>query len=210
MTNEPFIVSILSKGGFFVYPILACSIVALAIFLKKLFLTKNSNILPSLFLNKLNSLVSVGKISEAISLCKNSSNVYSNIAESILSSHSKTRREIEKIAEDEGARQVFRLSQSNELLGSLSNISTLLGLLGTISGMITVFQVISTQTVVDPPSLAGGISEALYTTALGLIVAIPIFVGYKFINNKVSEISNKLQEEALKLISELVRFTESK
>ena len=76
--------------------------------------------------------------------------------------------------------------------------------------MITVFQVISTQTVVDPPSLAGGISEALYTTALGLIVAIPIFVGYKFINNKVSEISNKLQEEALKLISELVRSTESK
>ena len=69
-------------------------------------------------INKLNSLVSVGKISEAISLCKNSSNVYSNIAESILSSQSKTRREIEKIAEDEGARQVFRLSQSNELLGS--------------------------------------------------------------------------------------------
>ena len=131
--------------------------------------------MPNLFLIKLKCLVSVGKISEAISLCKNSSNVYSNIAESILSSHSKTRREIEKIAEDEGARQVFRLSQSNELLGSLSNISTLLGLLGTISGMITVFQVISTQTVVDPPSLAGGISEALYTTALGLIVAIPIF-----------------------------------
>ena len=66
------------------------------------------------------------------------------------------------------------------MLGSLSNISTLLGLLGTISGMITVFQVISTQTVVDPPSLAGGISEALYTTAFGLLVAIPSFIGYKF------------------------------
>ncbi|MBT3475486.1 MotA/TolQ/ExbB proton channel family protein [bacterium] len=210
MTNEPFILSILSKGGFFVYPILACSVVALAIFLKKLFLTKDNNVLPKIFLNKLNNLVSLGKISEAIILCKNSNNVYSKVAQSILLSQGKTRKEIERIAEDEGARQVFRLSQSNDLLGALSNISTLLGLLGTISGMITVFQVISTQTVVDPPSLAGGISEALYTTALGLIVAIPIFIGYKFINNRVSEISNKLQEEAQKLISELVRIIESK
>lgn len=210
MTNEPFILSILSKGGFFVYPILACSVVALAIFLKKLFLTKDNNVLPKIFLNKLNNLVSLGKISEAIILCKNSNNVYSKVAQSILLSQGKTRKEIERIAEDEGARQVFRLSQSNDLLGALSNISTLLGLLGTISGMITVFQVISTQTVVDPPSLAGGISEALYTTALGLIVAIPIFIGYKFINNRVNEISNKLQEEAQKLISELVRIIESK
>ena len=166
--------------------------------------------MPKIFLNKLNNLVSLGKISEAIILCKNSNNVYSKVAQSILLSQGKTRKEIERIAEDEGARQVFRLSQSNDLLGALSNISTLLGLLGTISGMITVFQVISTQTVVDPPSLAGGISEALYTTALGLIVAIPIFIGYKFINNRVSEISNKLQEEAQKLISELVRIIESK
>ena len=118
--------------------------------------------------------------------------------------------EIEKVAEDEGSRQIFILSQSNELLGSLSNISTLLGLLGTISGMITVFQVISTQTVVDPPSLAGGISEALYTTAFGLIVAIPTFIGYKFINNKVLEISNKLQTESDKLINELRKISEPK
>ena len=118
--------------------------------------------------------------------------------------------EIEKVAEDEGSRQIFILSQSNELLGSLSNISTLLGLLGTISWMITVFQVISTQTVVDPPSLAGGISEALYTTAFGLIVAIPTFIGYKFINNRVLEISNKLQTESDKLINELRKISEPK
>ena len=74
--------------------------------------------------------------------------------------------------------------------------------------MITVFQVISTQTVVDPPSLAGGISEALYTTAFGLIVAIPTFIGYKFINNKVLEISNKLQTESDKLINELRKISE--
>ena len=122
----------------------------------------------------------------------------------------KSKKDLEKIVEDEGARQVFLLSRSNELLGSLSNISTLLGLLGTISGMITVFQVISTQTVADPPSLAGGISEALYTTAFGLIVAIPTFVGYKMINNRISEISNILQDESTRLIYELEKTSEEK
>ena len=203
--NEPFILAIISKGGFFVYPILIFSVVALAIFLKKFFLTRNKNIISKSFIAEFNNYVSAGDILRAIDLCKKNSTVYSKIALVILSYEGKSKEEIEKIAEDEGSKQIFLLSQSNELLGSLSNISTLLGLLGTISGMITVFQVISTQTVVDPPSLAGGISEALYTTAFGLIVAIPTFIGYKFINNKISEISNNLQEESRKLIIELTK-----
>ena len=208
--NELFIVSLLSKGGFFVYPILLCSVVALAIFLKKFFLIQEKQVLPEFFLNKLQSYLSACEVSNAIALCKSNKSSFAKIALAILSNHNLSKVEIEKVAEDEGSRQIFILSQSNELLGSLSNISTLLGLLGTISGMITVFQVISTQTVVDPPSLAGGISEALYTTAFGLIVAIPTFIGYKFINNKVLEISNKLQTESDKLINELRKISEPK
>ena len=208
--NELFIVSLLSKGGFFVYPILLCSVVALAIFLKKFFLIQEKKVLPEFFLNKLQSFLSACEVSNAIALCKSNKSSFAKIALAILSNHNLSKVEIEKVAEDEGSRQIFILSQSNELLGSLSNISTLLGLLGTISGMITVFQVISTQTVVDPPSLAGGISEALYTTAFGLIVAIPTFIGYKFINNKVLEISNKLQTESDKLINELRKISEPK
>ena len=208
--NELFIVSLLSKGGFFVYPILLCSVVALAIFLKKFFLIQEKKVLPEFFLNKLQSYLSACEVSNAIALCKSNKSSFAKIALAILSNHNLSKVEIEKVAEDEGSRQIFILSQSNELLGSLSNISTLLGLLGTISGMITVFQVISSQTVVDPPSLAGGISEALYTTAFGLIVAIPTFIGYKFINNKVLEISNKLQTESDKLINELRKISEPK
>ena len=208
--NELFIVSLLSKGGFFVYPILLCSVVALAIFLKKFFLIQEKKVLPEFFLNKLQSYLSDREVSNAIALCKSNKSSFAKIALAILSNHNLSKVEIEKVAEDEGSRQIFILSQSNELLGSLSNISTLLGLLGTISGMITVFQVISTQTVVDPPSLAGGISEALYTTAFGLIVAIPTFIGYKFINNKVLEISNKLQTESDKLINQLGKISEPK
>ena len=69
--------------------------------------------------------------------------------------------------------------------------------------MITVFRVISTQTVVDPPSLAGGISEALYTTAFGLLVAIPSYIGYKYLNSRITNIAVELQEESKKLIGRI-------
>ena len=127
--------------------------------------------------------------------------IFSNIAIVGLTNKDKAQSELEKIIEDEGSIQIFNLAKSNEMLGSLSNISTLLGLLGTISGMITVFQVISTQTVVDPPSLAGGISEALYTTAFGLLVAIPSFIGYKFLLNRINEAAIKLQTQSKRLLS---------
>ena len=69
--------------------------------------------------------------------------------------------------------------------------------------MITVFKVISTQTVVDPPSLAGGISEALYTTAFGLLVAIPSFIGYKFLNSRVNDIAVELEDNSKKILDRI-------
>ena len=184
--SDSLILSIFDKGGFFVYPILACSIIALSIFLKKFYFTRDEQIVTKVFTTKLESYIKQGSFDNAITFCNNDKTIFSNIAVIALINKDQSTIELEKIIEDEGAREIFALAKSNEMLGSLSNISTLLGLLGTISGMITVFQVISTQTVVDPPSLAGGISEALYTTAFGLLVAIPSFIGYKFLLNRIT------------------------
>ena len=187
----------------FVYPILACSIIALSIFLKKFYFTRDEQIVTKVFTTKLESYIKQGSFDNAITFCNNDKTIFSNIAVIALINKDQSTIELEKIIEDEGAREIFALAKSNEMLGSLSNISTLLGLLGTISGMITVFQVISTQTVVDPPSLAGGISEALYTTAFGLLVAIPSFIGYKFLLNRINEAAMKLQTESKRLLSTL-------
>jgi|TARA_B100001029_G_C15061525_1_gene458945 biopolymer transport protein ExbB len=201
--SDSLILSIFDKGGFFVYPILACSIIALSIFLKKFYFTRDEQIVTKVFTTKLESYIKQGSFDNAITFCNNDKTIFSNIAVIALINKDQSTIELEKIIEDEGAREIFALAKSNEMLGSLSNISTLLGLLGTISGMITVFQVISTQTVVDPPSLAGGISEALYTTAFGLLVAIPSFIGYKFLLNRINEAAMKLQTESKRLLSTL-------
>jgi len=201
--SDSLIISIFSKGGFFIYPILICSIVALSIFLKRLYLTRKVNIFTPGFLAKLENYISEGNFDNGIVFCEKDGSIFSDIAAVTLLNRSRSTNELEKIIEDEGSKQVFNLSKSIEMLGSLSNVSTLLGLLGTISGMITVFDVISTHIVVDPPSLAGGISEALYTTAFGLLVAIPTFIGYKFLTKRISEIAMILQIESMKLLSRI-------
>ena len=95
-------------------------------------------------------------------------------------------------------------------LGAISNASTLLGLLGTISGMIKIFQVISEQPIVNPPSLAGGISEALYTTAFGLLVAIPAFIAYKYTLGKADGLISDMEQEGRRIMEEIVLSVDRK
>ncbi|MBA4728432.1 MAG: MotA/TolQ/ExbB proton channel family protein [Deltaproteobacteria bacterium TMED126] len=160
-------------------------------------------IITKSFLLKLETYLDSGNYDNAIAFCEKDKTVFSRIVELIIINRKKDKSYIESIVEQEAKKQLYSLSKSNEILGSLSNISTLLGLLGTISGMITVFRVISTQTVVDPPSLAGGISEALYTTAFGLLVAIPSFIGYKFLNSRVNDIAVELEDNSKKILDRI-------
>src|SRR3989338_8064088 len=90
------------------------------------------------------------------------------------------------VMEEAGRKETVRLFKNVEALSTIASISTLLGLLGTISGMIKIFAVISQQTVVNPTTLAGGISEALNTTAYGLTVAIPTIIFYKYLYSKIN------------------------
>ena len=105
--------------------------------------------------------------------------------------------------EGAGRREAGELSRYIEGLATISNVSTLLGLLGTISGMIKIFSVISENTIVDPSSLAGGISEALYTTAFGLLVAIPAFIAYKYLVGRSDEFVNELEDESRRIMEEM-------
>jgi biopolymer transport protein ExbB len=95
---------------------------------------------------------------------------------------------------------VHDLDRFLNTLGTIASITPLLGLLGTVVGMIKVFSVITTVGVGDPAVLAGGISEALITTAAGLAVAIPSVMFYRYFQGRVTELVLKMEEESLKLV----------
>lgn len=197
------VIEFVRKGGIFIYPIVLCSVVALSIFLQKMWVLRRGKILPENFLDLLYSHLSNRKYSDAINLSRMNGSSIARIASSALEKVGASKEDMKESIEETGRREATELGRYIEGLGAISIVSTLLGLLGTISGMIKIFRVISEQTIVDPPSLAGGISEALYTTALGLLVAIPAFIAYKYLNGRADEYIADLEDEGKRILDEI-------
>ena len=195
------------KGGIFIYPIIICSIVSLAIFIERIFSLRRKKIIPEVFLEKIEQLLKKENVAEALELCKNDSSSISRIFYAGIKNYGKRREAIKERIEEVGRREAVVLGRYVEALATIASVSTLLGLLGTIAGMIKIFSVISLQSVVNPSVLAGGISEALYTTAAGLTVAIPTLIFYRYLSSKSNALIIEMEECSAQMV-ELIKEKE--
>lgn len=200
MENLRTFTELVMKGGFFVYPIIICSVFAVTIFFYKLWSFRKNRVVPEEFVPKFYTLMQGGNLTEAKAYCNKNRSSIARIASKALENNGKSKSDMQDQLEVTGKSETRELGKYIESLGAISNISTLLGLLGTISGMIKIFAVISEKDIVNPPALAGGISEALYSTAIGLSVAIPAFVAYKYISARYTEYVSLLEEESSKIL----------
>ena len=193
-------VDFFTKGGIFMYPILLCSVTALAIFIERLWNLRWNHVIPQDFLSDVEHLIRREKIPDAALLCQHSPSSMARILLVGIKNFGRKREVIKEYLEEVGRQESASLERFVEGLGTIAAVSTLLGLLGTISGMIQIFSVISTQTVVNPGSLAGGISEALVTTYAGLSVAIPTLVMYKYLQSKTHTLILQMEEHSTRLV----------
>ncbi|MDH5184101.1 MAG: MotA/TolQ/ExbB proton channel family protein [Gammaproteobacteria bacterium] len=191
---------LVQAGGWLMLPIILSSIVSVAIVAERFWTLRRKRILPSGLVSAVIKLqrqkkmtrVQIDEIRESSPLGRVLSSGLINIEHS---------REIMKQALEETGRQVvLELERFLNALGTIASITPLLGLLGTVIGMIKVFSVITTQGVGDPGILAGGISEALVTTAAGLAVAIPSLIFYRYFRAHVDELALEMEDEALKMV----------
>lgn len=194
------VVELIRKAGIFAYPIILCSVVGLAIFIQKMWTLRTKKVVPEKFLDHFYGLMVQGKTGEAQVYARSNDSSVSRIAVTALENSEKPKEELREEIEEAGRKEANDLLRYNEGLGAVSNVSTLLGLLGTISGMIKIFRVIADKPIVNPPELAGGISEALYTTAFGLLIAIPAFIAYKYLNGRADDFISMLEEEGRKIL----------
>ena len=194
------IADLFAKGGIYIYPLILCSVLGLAILLQKLHVLRRKKVVPPEFVSGFCETLETKGIEEAKSVCRADDSPVARIALAGALSSGKSKDKIREAIEDAGKAEAHVLGKYIETLLTISSISTLIGLLGTISGMIKVFAVISEKDIVDPPSLAGGISEALYTTALGLTVAIPALISYKYSEGKCRELVSLLENEGKKIL----------
>ena len=198
-----------SKGGIFMYPILLCSITALAIFIERLWNLRWKHVIPQDFIDDVEQLIRREKIPDANLLCQQNPSSMARILLVGIKHFGRKREVIKEYLEEVGRQESASLERFVEGLGTIAGVSTLLGLLGTISGMIRIFSVISSQTVVNPGSLAGGISEALITTYAGLSVAIPTLVMYKYLQSKTQTLILQMEEHSIRLVDLLKQKEES-
>lgn len=193
-------IELIVRGGIFMYPIIFCSVVALAVFLERIWILRRRNIIPDEFVRSVEDLVKKQKMSEALFLAQGNSSSIGRIFFAGLKNAGRGLWLVKEAIEERGDREAVGLEKRIGILATVANLAPLLGLLGTVSGMIRSFNVISLEGTGNPAHLAGGIAEALITTAAGLCVAIPTLVCHRILKDKAESLIFDMEENSLKLI----------
>lgn len=191
---------IIKAGGWLMLPIIACSILAVAIVVERFWSLKRSRVIPRQLVAQIWQWAQQGQLNdERIRELRDGSPLGRVLASGLINrDHS---REVMKEGIEETGRHVaHELERFLNTLGTIAAITPLLGLLGTVIGMITVFSVITDVGVGNPGQLAGGISEALITTAAGISVAVPSLIFHRYFRGKVDELVVSMEQEAIKLV----------
>lgn len=200
---------LIQKGGPVMYPIIFCSMLALAIVIERFYHLYKARIDTKEFMNNIEITVRHNKIADAIKICEKTPGPIAHIIRAGILKHDRSRQEIRESIEDAGHQEVPRLEKHLSLLATIAHVSPLLGLLGTVTGMVRAFQIIQEKTAsfspVSPGDLAGGIWEALLTTVAGLIVAIPTVVIYNYLVNRVDEFVLEMERSATEVTNILSR-----
>ena len=200
----------LIDGGIFMWVILLASISGLAVIIEKMytFLSKEKKLSEN-EKNQLYKALRTGKMEEILKLCKDKTDSVSKSVTKIVSNmdinfaklDNSHRQVIEGIISESILEQTTELEKGMSLLGTVVNAAPQLGLLGTVTGMITAFSALTRNGTSTAKIVAGGISEALYTTAFGLIVAIPALVFYNYFNRRIDVIVAEMERAALQFLS---------
>ena len=200
----------LFDGGIFMWVILLASISGLAVIIEKMytFLSKEKKLSEN-EKNQLYKALRTGNKEEILKLCKDKTDSVSKSVTKIVSNmdinfdelDNSHRQVIEGIISESILEQTTELEKGMSLLGTVVNAAPQLGLLGTVTGMIAAFSALTRNGTSTAKIVAGGISEALYTTAFGLIVAIPELVFYNYFNRRIDVIVAEMERAALQFLS---------
>ena len=194
------VLEFIKAGGLLMWPILLCSVIALAIAAERFWSLQSKRVAPRNLVTQVWQWEKVGHLdSKRIQDLRNASPLGRILAAGLVN-RAHEREVMKESIEEVGRHVAHELERFLNTLGTIASITPLLGLLGTVIGMIKVFAVITAQGVGDPAVLAEGISEALITTAAGLTVAIPSLMFYRYFRGRVDELIVTMEQEALKMI----------
>ncbi len=189
----------LRSGGVLVWPILLIGLVAFLLSLERFFFLRRVKSNTDTVMVQVIGMVSAGRWQECFDLLENKRGPVYNVLTAGLKFRRAGREVLENVLEEAIMKELPRLERYLPTLQVLAAVAPLLGLLGTVTGMINTFQVITIFGTGDPKLMSGGISEALVTTMLGLMVAIPIILLHAYFSRKVDSVIGDMEEKAVGL-----------
>jgi biopolymer transport protein ExbB len=199
------VLEIIYAGGWLMAPILLCSVLSVAIIAERFWALRRSNVVPPGVGQQVEDWAARHELDRRHIDQLRSGSALGRVLGAALVNRHRSRELIKEAVEDTGRHVVHELERFLNTLGTIAGISPLLGLLGTVIGMIKVFSAILVHGVGDATQLAGGISEALITTAAGLTVAIPSFFFYRYFKGRVTAYVVSMEEQAINLIEAIDR-----
>jgi biopolymer transport protein ExbB len=194
---------IVKAGGPFMVPIILCSIIAAGILLERLWTLQRKRVLPQELIKRVTELSDRNQVTPKVIDALEKNSPLGRVLAAALANRDRGREIMMERVEDTGRHVIHELERFLNSLGTIASISPLLGLLGTVTGIIRAFNAVMLGGMGDPRMLAGGISEALITTAGGLAVAIPSFIAYRYLRGKVEGIVVDMEKIAVKFADSL-------
>ena len=192
---------ILEKGGVIMWIIMFLSVIAAVLIIERLFYFRRIRVDEEKMINRLKSTLKKGHFDEALSICENNPSPITNLMKVGIEHRGYSAETIKETILDAANLEIPKMEKHLPALGTITHIAPLLGLLGTVTGNISAFGVLGKLgSVGDPGLLAKGISEALLTTAAGLIVAIPAIIFYNYLVNKVNHSIIRMENRANELV----------
>ncbi len=197
---------VIFRGGILMFPIMFCSVVALAITIERFFTLRRAKIDTREFMDTMRTVLRQNRTQEAIEICDETDGPIARITKAGILKHDRSKDEIREAVDDASHLEIPRLERYMSALATCANIAPLLGLLGTVAGMIKAFaEIQDKEGQVNPSDLAEGIGNALVTTAAGLTVAIPTLVIYNFFVSRVENMILEMEVSASELVELLTQ-----
>lgn len=199
------VLEMLMKGGlFFIIPILILSVITFYIFFERLFAIRNAGKMNAGFMNNIREYIVSGNVTAAETICKNEDSPISRMISKGIKRIGKPLKNISNTLDNVGKLEVLQLEKNLAGLATIAGAAPMIGFLGTVVGMIRAFFTMSNAgNNIEPGMLAGGIYQALMTTAAGLTVGIIAFIGYNFLVSQISKVVYKMEAAQVEFLDVL-------
>jgi len=194
------VLELFDAGGMFMWPLLVTSIIGLAVILERVFTLQRAHTNTRRLMEKILQNLKGSGIGAAIETCTKTRGPIAAVLHAGLLKANKGPEAVEKAIEDAGTIEMAFLQRGLIWLATVANVAPLIGFLGTVSGMINAFEAIAAAEQVSAKVVAKGISEALITTATGLLIAIPVQTAHNYFVARIDRFVLEMEESSVELV----------